>query len=147
MRVWYQHTVGNTLLSGCYLCTCLSVYSLSLCLLFSSVPCSLSPSVVESILSIYLCRGSRSAHFHCIVHPITYQEGHLIPSPCFPSARERCRIWQGEEYSFRNLRVAPEGSPLWEGQISPVSESHTDSTAGPVYSSTKDAGDVLLLAI
>lgn len=56
MPVWYQHMVGNTLLSvSLFICIPVYLSSISLCASSSlSIPCSLRPSVVKSMPSIYL---------------------------------------------------------------------------------------------
>lgn len=131
MPVWYQHMVGNTLLSVClFICVPVYLSSLSLCASSSlSVPCSLSPSVVKSTRSIYLpvplpsClaakqlkeKGSRSMHFHCsTVHSNTYPEGHLIPFCSFPPAHERYKTW-GERNILSGTSEWPRGISALRG--------------------------------
>ena len=154
MSVWYQHMVGNTLLSVC-LFICVPVYLpfLSLCLLpFSQSP---APSVhllsKEAswvfirlsrcfLVSLQLKRGREQVKrtFPCtIVHSNTYPRGHLIPFPCFPPAHERCKKLRGEDILSGNLGAAPGDLHSERDRLAQDWIPHT--TEGPLYSSTKDA--------
>lgn len=127
MPVWYQHMVGNTLLPM-RLFICVPVYLSSLSLRREPPPpppltvlCSLSPSVVRSILSIYL---PVSASFWCLCS--SNREGtsqHAFLYTCvLTRASDTFLLTVIKDVTFRKWGIlfqeawsGPEGSPCSEG--------------------------------
>lgn len=129
MPVWYQHMVGNTLLPM-RLFICVPVYLSSLSLRREPPPpppppltvlCSLGPSVVRSILSIYL---PVSASFLCLSS--SNREGtsqHAFLYTCvLTRASDTFLLTVIKDVTFRKWGIlfqeawsGPEGSPCSEG--------------------------------
>lgn len=134
MPVWYQHMVGNTLLPM-RLFICVPVYLSSLSLRREPPPpppppltvlCSLGPSVVRSILSIYLlyllllfcvlAAQTERERVSMLSSTLVYLPGHLIP---FSSQLLKMSHLRSEEYCFRKLGVVLRDLPAPREDISP----------------------------